>query len=84
MYLDLVLIKHEECDRLFLFKAPGFSHIEKGDEVICETKFGKQKAVAESVMTINTNIEDKAYQMILDAAGAKEPLKNKAVLLPVF
>lgn len=76
MYIDLVLAQHESSEKPYLFKAPGFCHLEAGDEIICETKKGKNKAVVKSCITINTNLEEKAYEMILAAAGATEPLKK--------
>lgn len=76
MYIDLVLAQHESSEKPYLFKAPGFSYLEAGDEIICETKKGKNKAVVKSCITINTDIEAKAYKMILEAAGAIEPLKK--------
>jgi hypothetical protein len=76
MYMDLVLAQHEGNEKPYLFKAPGFCHLEAGDEIICETKKGKNKAIVKSCITINTNLEEKAYDMILAAAGATEPLKK--------
>ena len=76
MYIDLVLCKNGKNKQTFLFQAPGFSRLSTGDEVICDTVLGKQKMTVVEVMSISNATEPRAYNMVLKAAGATEPLKK--------
>ena len=37
-FFDFVLCKHENSDKSYLFRAPAFTHLTKGDLVVVETK----------------------------------------------
>lgn len=84
MYMDLVLALHydyQKNEKKYLYQAPGFSGLKEGDEIIAYTDeetatIGKHRSVVLSCITINTNVEENAYRMILDIAGAEEPLKK--------
>ena len=73
-YIDLVLCKHSESGKLFLFEAPPFSYLAKGDEVIVETRHGETSATVRMSYTVEA--ESKAYDFIVEAAGATHPLKR--------
>ena len=74
-YIDLVLVKHNENGKTFLFQAPAFSHIEAGTELTVDTTIGKTSgnAIADSI-----TVEDGSDEMefIAKAANAKLPLRK--------
>lgn len=74
-YIDLVLVRHNEKGKLFLFQAPAFSHIEAGTEVIVDTVLGKATGV---VIFGSITVEDGSDEMnfVATAAGAKSPLRK--------
>lgn len=73
-YIDLVLCRHAESGKPFLFRAPFCSGVEKGDNVIVETKRGESPA--EVIAVQRTSVGDKEYSFAVLAAGATEPLKR--------
>ena len=74
-YFDFVLVKHENCDKPFLFRAPAWSHLGKNDEVIVETKHGNEKAIVIASKTLGCDEQDE-IDFIMQATGASEDVKK--------
>ena len=75
-YIDLVACKHMNNDRSFLFKAPKFSYLSKGDKVIVETKRGNAEATVEASYTTDFNNDTELLELIIALSGAELPLKK--------
>ena len=73
-YIDLVLCKHPTYERLFLFRAPAWAILNKGDKVIVDTRNGEKEAVVVNKITVDPTSD--TYQFMLDATGARDPLKT--------
>lgn len=73
-FIDLVVCKHSANDNAYVFQAPAFSLLRKGDKVIVETKQGEQMAEVERVYTARNSGEE--LDFILIASGATLPLKR--------
>ena len=52
-YIDMVLVKHKEVGEPYLFVAPAFSHLERGDNVLCSTEKGDQTGIVISSVTVD-------------------------------
>lgn len=74
-YIDLVICKHANSDHPYIFKAPAWSYLKKGDDVIVETKRGEQPAKVERVYTVDTTDSDE-FEFILMASGVTTPLRK--------
>ena len=74
MYIDLVLCKHANSNKPFLFQAPFCSGLRKGDSVIVETVLGAQDAMVIAVDHIE--VGDEFYDFVLLCAGATHPLRR--------
>ena len=74
-YIDLVACKHANNDKVFLFRAPRFSYLNKGDMVIVETKNGESEATVEASRTVDLHDND-FVEFICCLSGAELPLKR--------
>jgi len=76
MFVDLVLCKHiDDLDgHIYLFYAPAFSGLKKGDSVIVDTKYGQKLAEVKDIETVDTKLP--VYDFIVTAAGATKPLRK--------
>ena len=74
-FIDLVGCKHSNNDKVYLFYAPKFTHLDKGDKVIVETKKGNAEATVEASYTIDPDYND-LMELILSLSGAELPLKK--------
>lgn len=76
MFVDFVLCKHVDSldGHIYLFYAPAFSGLKKGDRVIVDTKHGEQSAEVKGIETVDTKLP--VYDFILTAAGATKPLRK--------
>ena len=74
-YIDLVVCKHPNDNKAYLFKAPQFSHLEKSDKVIVETKKGDAEAEVVATYTIGGD-DDELWSMFIALSGAEIPLKK--------
>lgn len=73
--IDLVLCEHDlNKGKKFLFQAPMFSYLEKGDKVVVDTKYGEQVATVLASCSVGKGTEQ--YTMIVQACGATEPIKK--------
>lgn len=73
-YIDLVVCKHDNNPKAFIFRAPAWSNLQKGDLVIVETKSGEKEAIVERSYTTNKSSEE--LDFILVSSGASVPLKK--------
>ena len=74
-YIDLVLCKHENCDRLFLFQAPSWTRkLDKNSVVIVDTKHGEQIAHVVEKITIDAYSDE--FEFIVKSSGASLPLRK--------
>lgn len=71
-YIDLVLCRHNNCGRAYLFQAPAFSRLKTGDRVTCMTKHGEQDAIVQSNLTVTENSPEFNFAVV--CAGATLPL----------
>ena len=74
-YFDFVLCKHENSDRTYLFHAPAWSYLSKGDLVVVDTKKGEQMAMVISSITLGDDETDK-IDFIMNATGADADVKK--------
>ena len=74
-YIDLVACKHPNYNKAYLFKAPQFSHLEKGDKVIVETENRDAEAEVVATYTIGGD-DDELWSMFIALSGAEIPLKK--------
>lgn len=71
--IDLVLCTHNKT-RKFLFQAPAFSCLEKGDKVLVDTQYGESDAEVLCVCAVREGTDQ--YDMIIACAGATEPIRK--------
>ena len=74
-YFDFVLCKHANNDKTYLFHAPAFSYLKKGDFVEVETSKGRQLAMVISCFTLSKSETDK-IDFIMNATGASKDVKK--------
>ena len=74
-FFDFVLCKHENSDKAYLFRAPAFTHLTKGDLVVVETKKGEQMAMVVSSITLSNDDADE-IDFIMNATGADSDVKK--------
>ena len=76
MYKDLVIVTYSKDGKRYLFEAPGFSDIEKGTAVLCNTSDGVKRGAVVSSYTCDDR--DDIFAFIAEAMGAKLPLERLA------
>lgn len=74
MYIDLVLCRHSENGRAFLFAAPAWTRLRVGDLVVVETRLGRAQAVVVASLTVEQGSEE--FKFAVACAGANVPLKK--------
>lgn len=73
-FVQFVVCQHTDDSRKYLFYAPSFTKIEKGDEVLVDTKYGERKATVLAVCTTSSDDVDRILRVL---AGAEDkPLKR--------
>lgn len=84
-YTDYVMCRKDGGVQIYLFRAPAFSHLEKGDEVYVESEDGEKKMVVMTSITLN-NAEEKVIEFIKKSTLTDEPVKKvlKKVEYKVF
>ena len=71
---QFVVCQHDGEIKKYLFYAPAFSDIKKGDEVLVDTQFGEKKA---TVLAVCTSSYDGVERTLRVLAGAEdEPIKR--------
>lgn len=74
-YFDFVLAKHNDCDRTYLFRAPAWSGLKKGDSIKVETKRGQKLATVVSTITLRSDDTEK-IDFIMHGTGAAENVRK--------
>ena len=73
--LDLVICKHLNSDKLYLFEAPVYSQLKAGCFVMVDTVHGESLAeIVEDSECVERG--DETYRMLMRLSGAKEPLRR--------
>ena len=73
-FVQFVVCQHTDDSRKYLFYAPTFTDIKKGDEVLVDTKYGERKATVLAVCTTSSDDVDRILRVL---AGAEDkPLKR--------
>lgn len=73
-YVQFVVCKQSGNSKKYLFYAPAFSNLKKGDEVLVDTQFGKQRATVLAVC--NTSCDDVERVLRVLAGVEDEPVKR--------
>ena len=72
---DFVLVKFPQSTKPYLYHAPAWSCLQKGDQVIVETSHGDKAAIVEACATYH-DIETETIDMIMTAAQATPNVKR--------
>ena len=73
-FVQFVICKHDCEIKKYLFYAPAFSDIKKGDEVLVDTQFGEKKA---TVLATCISSSDDVERVLRALAGAEDkPVKR--------
>ena len=73
-FVQFVVCKHDCEIKKYLFYAPAFSDIKKGDEVLVDTQFGEKKATVLAVCTSSSDNVERALRVLAGAEG--KPIKR--------
>ena len=73
-FVQFVICKHDCEIKKYLFYAPAFSDIKKGDEVLVDTQFGEKKATVLAVCTSSSDDVERALRVLAGAEG--KPIKR--------
>ena len=73
-FVQFVVCKHDCEIKKYLFYAPAFSDIKKGDEVLVDTQFGEKKATVLEVCTSYSDDVERALRVLAGAEG--KPIKR--------
>ena len=73
-YVQFVVCQHIDDSKKYLFYAPAFSDIKKGDEVLVDTQFGEKKATVLAVCTSSSDDVERALRVLAGAEG--KPIKR--------
>lgn len=75
-WVDLVIVRfYENQTRVYLFQAPAWSGLKKGDVVLCDTAKGAKIATVIASNTVERD-EEETVKMWADICCAKFPLKT--------
>ena len=73
-FVQFVICKHDCEIKKYLFYAPAFSDIKKGDEVLVDTQFGEKKATVLAVCTSSSDDVERALRVLAGTEG--KPIKR--------
>lgn len=73
-FVQFVVCQHTGDSKRYLFYAPAFSRIEKGDEVLVDTQFGEKMVTVLAVCNSTSNDVEQVLR-VLTGAGCK-PFKR--------
>ena len=73
-FVQFVVCKHDCEIKKYLFYAPAFSDIKKGDEILVDTQFGEKKATVLAVCTSSSDDVERALRVLAGAEG--KPIKR--------
>ena len=74
-YVDFVICKHDGCEKKYLFYAPAFSHLDKGEMVTVDTARGEQMVTVVSSMTVEKT-DKRAIDFIMESMNAPSEVKR--------
>ena len=72
-YMTLVLAKHSNSSKVYLFRAPRGAYFDEGQHIVVETKNGYTDATVVKTESYETE-DSKLTQMLIAATGATLPL----------
>lgn len=82
-YVELVFVRHNEYpQKNYLFQAPAWSGLKKGDLVMCETSKGLKQGKV--VAADDFVVDSKDFNTWVDIANAKLPLAKIAGVFKSF
>ena len=73
-YIDLVLVKQIASDVLYLFQAPAWSHLKKGDRIYVDTRYGEAEGKVINSQTVSKDSSE--FVFAVDCCKAKLPLRK--------
>ena len=73
-FVQFVICQHTGNGEKYLFYAPTFSKIEKGDDVLVDTKYGERKATVIAVCITSSDDVERALRVL--AGGEDKPVKR--------
>lgn len=73
-YVQFVVCQHAGKDKKYLFCAPAFSNIEKGDEVLVDTQLGERRATVLSAFISSSEDVERSLRILVGAED--KPLKR--------
>ena len=73
-YVQFVVCQHTGEGRKYLFYAPAFSNIKKGDEVLVDTQFGEQRVTVVAVCSTSNDEVEKTLRVLTGAED--KPIKR--------
>lgn len=73
-FVQFVVCKHTGDSKKYLFYAPTFSDIEKGDDVLVDTRYGERKATVIAVCTTSSDDVERVLRVL--AGGEDKPVKR--------
>lgn len=71
-YIDLVLVEQNNFN--FLFQAPSWSRLKKGDVVICDTCYGENPGIVVACLSVEKDGNE--YSFITNMGGVTLPVKK--------
>lgn len=82
-FIGLVFVRHNEySNKIYLFQAPAWSNLKKGDLVMCKTSNGLKQGIVVAADDFTVDSED--FNKWVDIANARLPLKNIAGVFKPF
>ena len=75
-FVQFVVCKHDCEIKKYLFYAPAFSDIKKGDEILVDTQFGEKKA---TVLAVCNSSSDDVERVLRVLAGAEEKTIKRVI-----
>ena len=73
-YVQFVVCQHIDDSKKYLFYAPAFSNIEKGDEILVDTQFGERMATVLAVCISSSEDVERSLRVL--AGVEDEPIKR--------
>ena len=73
-FVQFVVCQYTGNGEKYLFYAPSFTKIEKGDEVLVDTKYGERKATVLAVCTTSSDDVDRILRVLTGVED--KPLKR--------
>lgn len=68
-FVQFVVCQHTGDSKKYLFYAPAFSDIKKGDEVLVDTQFGERKATVLATCISSSDDVERALCVLAGAEG---------------